>query len=162
MLKFLEEPEGNLYGFFITNNKDNVMLTIQSRCQHISCMFENELHETLNIDYETYKEYVNVVEAYIYGIEKEKRELILNNKKYLSKYEKDEVINIMKILLHYYLEILNKNIKLECLSGLSFKNVQKKISIIIEILKEINYNINLDMLLDRFIIEMDGVNNEGI
>ena len=33
MLKFLEEPEDDILGFFLTNNKENMIDTIRSRCQ---------------------------------------------------------------------------------------------------------------------------------
>ena len=32
----------------------------------------------------------------------------------------------------------------------------------IEILKQLSYNVNLDLLLDKFVIEMDGVNSESL
>ena len=32
MLKFIEEPEKNIIGFLITNNRENVISTIKSRC----------------------------------------------------------------------------------------------------------------------------------
>ena len=35
LLKFLEEPQENVYAFLITNNIDNVLPTIKSRCQII-------------------------------------------------------------------------------------------------------------------------------
>ena len=35
MLKFLEEPEDNILGFYITRNKDSVANTIVSRCELI-------------------------------------------------------------------------------------------------------------------------------
>ena len=41
-------------------------------------------------------------------------------------------------------------------------NIKEKINLLVEFLKEINYNVNLDLILDRFVIEMDGVNNESI
>ena len=36
MLKFLEEPEKDIIGFLVTNNRYNVLETIQSRCQILS------------------------------------------------------------------------------------------------------------------------------
>ena len=42
ILKFLEEPEENILGFFITNNKENIMSTIKSRCQIINCFYDEE------------------------------------------------------------------------------------------------------------------------
>ena len=35
ILKFLEEPEANILGFFITNSKENIASTIISRCEII-------------------------------------------------------------------------------------------------------------------------------
>ena len=49
MLKFLEEPEGSVIGFFITSHEDNVLPTIQSRCQHISVVFENFEYENYEL-----------------------------------------------------------------------------------------------------------------
>ena len=41
ILKFLEEPNDNIIGFFITNNKMNVISTIRSRCQNFSMSYED-------------------------------------------------------------------------------------------------------------------------
>lgn len=35
LLKFIEEPDGMMYIFFLTNNINKILPTIQSRCQHI-------------------------------------------------------------------------------------------------------------------------------
>lgn len=165
MLKFLEEPEGNVIGFFLTNHIDNVLLTIQSRCQHLDINFDNEIHEKLNISKEKYNEFINIVKDYLYDIEVEKKELILYNKKHLSGLEKLDVVNILKIILELYLTVLN-NGSIESdfnyLNNLSKKNIKNKVNLIIDILKQVNYNVNLDLLLDKFVIEMDGVNNESI
>jgi len=165
MLKFLEEPEGSVIGFFLTNHIDNVMLTIQSRCQHIDINFSDNICEKLCINEEKYQEYLDVINNYLKGIEIEKKELILYNKKYLIDYEKNEIINIFKIILDIYLNVLNKKYsysEFEFLNKYDMVNIKKKINLIIEFLKEINYNVNLDLLLDRFVIEMDSVNNESI
>ena len=165
MLKFLEEPDGTVIGFFITNHIDNVMLTIQSRCQHIHINFEDNIFEKLNIDLEKYDMYQNIIINYLKALELEKDELILYNKKYLSDLEKIDIINILKIILDIYLNVLEGKIvdsKFEFLNSYSKNNIKKKINLLIEILKEINYNVNLDLLLDKFVIEMDGVNNESI
>lgn len=165
MLKFLEEPDCSIIGFFITNHIDNVMLTIQSRCQHLDVNFPENMCEKLNIDEEKYNEYIKVIKDYLKCIEVEKKELILYNKEYLSEYEKADIINIFKIILDIYMSILNKKSEyseFKFLSNYSINNIKSKINLIIEFLKEINYNVNLDLLLDRFVIEMDGVNNESI
>ena len=168
MLKFLEEPDGLVIGFFITNHIDNVMLTIQSRCQHIDINFNDSINEKLGIDLEKYTEYIEVLNNYLKSIEFEKEQLILYNKQYLSNYEKNEIINIFKIMLEIYkTKFYNLDEKFEdnnfnYLCEFSRKNLKKKIDLIIEFLKEIKFNVNLDLLLDRFVIEMEGVNNESL
>jgi len=169
MLKFLEEPDGNVIGFFITNNKDNVMLTIQSRCQHIDVYFNNEMHELFNVEKEKYEQLIVIINDYLQRLEVEKKELILYNKKYLADLEKEDIKLVFQILLKIYKDELNSRYNIEntlirysFLERCSIKNVTKKINLIIEILKEMQYNVNLDLLIDRFAIEMEGINNETL
>jgi len=167
MLKFLEEPDGNVIGFFITNHQDNVMLTIQSRCQHINVIFDNELYEEFDIDENKYSELKNIINVYLEKIEVEKKELILYNKKHLSELEKEDIKKLFQIMLQIYKSELsnryginNLSFNYKFINNLSNENILKKINLIVEILKEINYNVKIDILLDRFVIEMDGINNE--
>lgn len=169
MLKFLEEPEGNIIGFFVTNSVNNILPTISSRCQHLEINFENEIYESLNINKEKYDKLEIIVSDYIKKIEIEKRENILYNKICLEDYEKEDIIDIFKILLNIYQnklenKYLNKNIdnKYGFLDDLSEKNLKSKIKLIIEILNELMYNVNIDLLLDRFVLEMEVINNETL
>ncbi len=171
MLKFLEEPQGNVIGFFITNHKENIMPTISSRCQLLKLNFATELYDQLGISLEKYNEYEEVVKNYLSKIETEKSKSILYNGEYLSNYEKEDIKVIFQIILKKYLSVLeNKLLKRETqnisdytfLNQLNIDNLKKKINLIIEILNEINYNINVNLMLDKFVIEMDGINNESI
>ena len=168
MLKFLEEPDGEVIGFFITSHKDNVMLTIQSRCQHIEINFDNEKHEKYNIDEEKYNNLYDFVKDYLYKIEIEKTKLILYNRDTFNELEKNDILIIFKIMLDIYENILIKKInnskdkEWDFLYEYSYQNIYKKTNLIIKILKELNYNVNMDLLLDKFVIEMDGINNETL
>lgn len=169
MLKFLEEPNGNVIGFFITNERDNVMLTIQSRCEIIEALFSNTDNERLNIDEEEYTELLHLTQDYTNKIEMEKRKLILYNKLCLSDLEKDKIIIILKIMLKGYNEVLNNKIlNIPSNNGFSFlekfsvKNLKKKVDLLTQTLQEINYNVNLDLFLDRFILKVDDINNETL
>ena len=169
MLKFLEEPEGNVIGFFITKEYNNVLPTIQSRCQHLEIDFDNNDSESLNIDEEEYNKLLNIANKYLEKIEIEKKELILYNKEYLSNLEKEEIKSLFQIILQIYQVELksrfikeNNSVKLAFLKNYSFDNIKKKNMLLVELLNEITYNVNIDLLLDRFIIEMDGINNETL
>jgi len=167
MLKFLEEPEGKVIGFFITNYPDNVMLTIRSRCQHIDINFDNEVHELFDITRDKYEELVLIINNYLQRLEVEKKESILYNKKYLQELEREDIKKMLQILLQIYKSELdsrynleNKMINYPFLKLYSTNNITKKVNLIIELLKEISYNVNIDLLLDRFVIEMEAINNE--
>lgn len=167
MLKFLEEPDGNVISFFLTNHIDNVMLTIQSRCQHIDLSFHNTLEEDLSITKEKYTEYLEVITNYLKELEVNKRKLILNNLK-ISEYEKSDLINIFKIMLEiYHSKLVNNYDKInhdvcDYLNNLSKNNIYAKVKLITSYLNKINYNVNENLLLDSFVLEMDGINNENI
>jgi len=55
ILKFLEEPENSIVGFFVTKNKSAMINTIVSRCQHYKLMY----NETNSFDEEKINEFLN-------------------------------------------------------------------------------------------------------
>ncbi len=167
MLKFLEEPEGNVIGFFITNNIENILPTIQSRTQHIEVLYSNTDYEDLGLDNEEYTKYLKLTLDYIEKVEIEKKDLILYNKECLDELEKTQIIIVLKIMLNIYKDtlessILNKKIKYEFLKHLNKNNLNKKVNLIINTLKKISYNVNVDLLMDSFVLEMEAINNEVI
>ena len=169
MLKFLEEPDGNVIGFFITNNKDNVISTIASRCQSLDVNFNNTDFEKLGLDEDTYNNYFNILKEYLQKLEMEKSKLILYNKECLGEYTKDDLKILMQIALNLYKNTLDNKLignsldnKLSFLNKLSIANLKKKVNLLIEYLQELTYNVNLDLLLDRFVIEMEAINNESL
>ena len=168
MLKFLEEPEENIIGFFITNAKDNILTTIQSRCQHIEIIFDNNIYETINITEEEYEKLNEILKNYLYKIEIEKSKLILYNKEYLIDLDKNELIYLFKIMLKIYQNKLENKLKniitndYNFLNNYSVNNLEKKVNLIIDSLDKINYNVNIDLFMDNFILEMEDINNETL
>ncbi len=151
LLKFLEEPEDNIIGFFITNNKENVISTIRSRCQIISCNYEVSLDSFLS------DEVLNDVKIYLNSIYKNKNDL-LYNKTNMSGYYKDrkdwEIF--FKTMLYYIRDCMETDRidKIDMVKDLSNANLVKIILKIEEILKYIKSNGNIDLILDKFVIEM--------
>lgn len=169
ILKFLEEPTGDIIGFFITNHSDNVMPTIQSRCQLIEELFENNEYTEIGLSKEDYDLHFERVCNYLKKIELEKKKLIIYNKDFFDNLEKENIKYFFQIMLNIYQTILiNKELFIKKYSELSFlmsystKNIIKKINLIIEFLGKINYNVNVDLLLDKFVIEMEGINHETL
>lgn len=163
MLKFLEEPEDNILGFFLCYNANNVISTIASRCEIIKVYYKNNEDTIYN------NEYFSNVYNYLRKIELEKKYGIMYNKSMLLNLysEKEDYVNIFKLLLRiYYLALKNK----ESLTDMEFKNkfsflleksteeLTRKLKIISAYLDDLNYNVNIELFLDKFVIELSEMN----
>ena len=151
LLKFLEEPEDNILGFFITNNKENVISTIRSRCQVFNCNYDTNIMESLD------EEILTDVKLYLNAIYKNKDDIIYN-KTHMSGYYKDRIQwEIFFNTMLYYLKdcyTTNRIDKIEMVREVSKENLIKMVVEIETILKYIKSNGNIDLILDKFVIEM--------
>lgn len=165
MLKFLEEPEPNIIGFFITDNANNVISTIKSRCETVKVYYDNHELDINSINNDTYKDYTDVAINYLYKLEVEKKDVIMYNKDViLCKFkEREEIKTIFKIILIIYEELLNKVMgfenkfsfdNLNSLCELDYKDILKRINLTIKFIDDIDCNVNIELLLDKFVIEL--------
>lgn len=169
MLKFLEEPNDNCFGFLVVDNKENVLSTIKSRCEIIVNKYENtDIFTKLNILKEDRSVYYEVVKKYVDALEQDKElSLTVNRDILLNKFaEKSEIEKIFKIILFIYQDVyefklgLNSQIFLTDFSYLqqqSIKSLYEKIKILIDFVNNINYNLNMELSLDKFVIEMSEI-----
>ncbi len=160
MLKFIEEPNDFVIGFFITTHIENILPTIISRCQRIDAIFTNDNYENIGISEEDYNQLYEMTTNYIKLIENSNKKSIINNE-LLSDLEINDIKIIFKIMLSIYKGILDNKNNIEFINN-SKEKIIKKINLIIKILEELNYNVNSSLLLDRFVIEMEVINNESL
>ena len=151
ILKFLEEPEDGILGFFITNNKENVISTIRSRCQVFSCNYDTDIMQSLD------EEILTDVKLYLNAIYKNKDD-ILYNKTHMSGYYKERIEweKFFNTMLYYLKDCYTSNRidKIEMVKEVSKENLIKMVVEIETILKYIKSNGNIDLILDKFVIEM--------
>lgn len=166
MLKFLEEPTDGILGFFLTNNKDVMMDTIKSRCQSVILNYPSTtILETLNLSEEEYKIYLDNTVEYLKKVNGNK--CINHKKELLNTYpERNEVETVLKIILNIYYQNLLKHVGLDYDTSLvnqyeikeETEKIIKKLNIIAKILQDMSYNVNIELILDRFVLEMRGSN----
>ena len=154
ILKFLEEPNDNIYALLMTENFEKILPTIVSRCQVLSFFFpvdnSHDVDESLKefiskvindktktIAYE-YKYFDKMLQdrKLFYDAFNEIEQMISHtlNKKYVSNYNEAYVIEeLLEYPKDLIINVLNITNKLKCL---------------------IKSNINLNLLLDRYIIEI--------
>ena len=161
MLKFLEEPEQNILGFFITNNANNVISTIRSRCEVIKVLYDIHELDINNITNDINKDKFDVAIEYLFKIEVEKKLGIMYNRDVvLNKFSEREDIKIIFII---YEELLKKVMgldnkfdfeKINELSSLDKDKVLRRINLVTKFIDDIDSNVNVELLLDKFVIEL--------
>lgn len=137
ILKFLEEPPIDITGFLICNNKDAVIDTIKSRCQLLKINYKENDIELNSLSHDI----VSIIE------EKQNKLITLDNYKNDElEINSDYVRNSLIEIKNYYAMKLND-------SNLNHTHL-KKIKLIDDYLLKLMYNVNIELILDNFIIEM--------
>lgn len=165
MLKFLEEPEQNILGFFITNNANNVISTIRSRCEVIKVLYDIHELDINNITNDINKDKFDVAIEYLFKIEVEKKLGIMYNRDVvLNKFsEREDIKSVFKIIFIIYEELLKKVMgldnkfdfeKINELSSLDKEKVLRRINLVTKFIDDIDSNVNVELLLDKFVIEL--------
>ena len=151
LLKFLEEPEDNIIGIFITNNKETVINTIRSRCQIFSVYYDLDINSKLDDDVLT------DVKLYLNNIYRNKEDLVYNRTHMSKLYAERIDWEIFFRTMLYYLKdciVSERKDKIELVKSISQDNLVRIIAYIEEIIKYIKSNCNMDLVLDKFVIEM--------
>ena len=165
MLKFLEEPEQNILGFFITNNANNVISTIRSRCEVIKVLYDIHELDINNITNDINIDKFDVAIEYLFKIEVEKKLGIMYNRDVvLNKFsEREDIKTVFKIIFIIYEELLKKVMgldnkfdfeKINELSSLDKDKVLRRINLVTKFIDDIDSNLNIELLLDKFVIEL--------
>ena len=155
ILKFLEEPSENIYALLMTENIDKILSTIISRCQTISLSFTCD---NLKDDY------VQRMKSFLECILKSGNKVIA----YINDYFGDIIVNRISFYDNFEVleEIISQNINKKCgkeinneyycnyLDGVPCNILINVLDITNRLKCLIKQNINLNLLLDRYIIEV--------
>ena len=166
MLKFVEEPADYILGFFVTNDINNVISTIKSRCEIIKVKYDESELNIKTIYNDENKDYFDVAKDYLNKLEVEKKHLILYNKDIVLNIfsEREQIRKLFKIILIIYEALLNnklgknmENNDFIFLDFLTSKEIIQRIKLVTNLLEDLEYNANIELLLDKFVIELSGV-----
>lgn len=162
LLKFLEEPDGNVIAILDVNNRYNVMETIRSRCQLYSLKNSALSKEFDNIE----------LLCKIIKILEEKKEqsiayLPIELKKMYN--DRDTWKMLFNDMIYVYENAIRKKESIdycacgEVLNLIISKNdtmqIIHKINTLFETINNMSYNLNINMMLDCFVINFSGGEN---
>ncbi len=164
LLKYIEEPEKNIYAFLITSNVNKILPTIKSRCQVLFISNGSDL-ELSKID----SEIIDKVVSFVMNYEKIGIDIIADEFNYLDKkVDKETLKTFIRLMKYFYRDILNYKIYEICkdfmayeskIKEISEKNEEKSIINKLIVLNKyenmLEYNLNINLFLDNLIIEME-------
>lgn len=152
ILKFLEEPEDDIIGFFITNNKDNVLDTVQSRCHIMQDYYVGDVSfddELLEVIYDFLKHIGD--DSIMYN-----KNVLIN--KITNRMELVAFLKNMFYLFEHLLDVclLDSKLKYDRFVFLLGKDKSYYIgwlNLINKYLNRANYNVNILLCLDALVLE---------
>lgn len=174
ILKFLEEPQENIIAFLVTNNVNDVINTIISRCQVFSLIPDNK--DYLLPLFDSYSDYEDFLES--------KKNEYLDTIKYIEENQldcigikdtyffKDSLKLLLNMWLIYYLDLLfykmNLDEKVLMFEKNDFLNYDKidnneiinRVDVINKYISLVDLNVNRDLFIDNLIIDLYGGNND--
>lgn len=174
LLKFIEEPSDGIVAILVTSNVYNVISTIRSRCQIIRLKKNKEkekehLINKLNYTLEQYNEKKNLILNFILNVEKKKNDAIIDINSTWNDYNitRDDYINSFDMIVDYYIDIINNKIGRslvyydendinDIFDKYTINQIIKKINIVKNRKNDIISNGNLNLIMDRLIIELSG------
>ena len=155
ILKFLEEPNDNIYAILITENIDRVLSTIISRCQTLRLSFDVDRNNNI---------YISKMKDFLEDIFSKKNEMIafyndyfydiINNRiEFFDSFEMLEEI-LCQIIKKKSGKEVNSIFNSNILEMQSLSNLINVLNITNNLKDLIKNNININLLLDRYIIEI--------
>lgn len=181
ILKFLEEPEPNIIAILITDNRYQLLSTIISRCQIVSFAKNDEKDHTMlekimdyiylpsTVDKLELEKYVTTIVHFVEYFESKGNDTLLSMQSLWHNFINDREKNLMafEMILFLYKDILNIKMKRTIEVYNDFENIIEKISdkntieqlirkikIIHEFKEKIKLNVNQNLLMDEFLLEM--------
>ena len=155
ILKFLEEPNDNIYALLMTENMDSILSTIISRCQVINCTFD--LPEDISINIDISKKFLSTLlekgDKTIALYPQMLSELLPDRNNYFNFFR--DIEEIISNTINYRCNtkyddryVLSELEKYSTINLINLLDITNKLKVLIK------QNINLNLLTDRYIIEV--------
>lgn len=165
MLKFLEEPDGEIVGFFITDKLNAIIPTIRSRCEIYNYHFgNNSILDLLDITEEEYASSFDFALSITSRLNDEPKYSLMADSKNISKKEREEIDLIFKLIKKFYV-LKYENIQLCLYNNLEYVEsiltsittndislIVKRIKILDNIINGLNIYVNKDLIVNKFFI----------
>ena len=172
MLKFLEEPEEDIVAILMTNNINNVIPTIISRCKVIKL---NNLSNKEKVVDETLE---NLAIDFVSMLETKGIDMIMSVKdvwfSVVAAKEREKMVVVFDRMIDIYydiMKVLTGTVDIKCsvwkekileLAKLNnITGILEKINILLDAKDSVKFNVNSSLLMDSIIINIGGVTSDS-
>ena len=172
MLKFLEEPEEDIVAILMTNNINNVIPTIISRCKVIKL---NNLSNKEKVVDETLE---NLAIDFVLMLETKGIDMIMSVKdvwfSVVAAKEREKMVVVFDRMIDIYydiMKVLTGTVDIKCsvwkekileLAKLNnITGILEKINILLDAKDSVKFNVNSSLLMDSIIINIGGVTSDS-
>lgn len=185
LLKFIEEPEDNIYALLITENRFGLLKTILSRCQVIKLNYSinnkndddilniiyyasNSARKLDSSSYDYVKNIMDKVLLFIDCYEKTGINALTQTNSFFGKMVKSDIELFLDILIFFYYDIIrlysgfDTNTFNTCplteyvMENNDIDSISNKIRNIIIEKNKLKYNVNGNLLIDKLILLFEG------
>lgn len=165
LLKFVEEPEGNIIGFFITDKLSAVLPTIRSRCEVYNMRFGSEsILDLLEITEEEYGKCYDFSIMLLNKLNGTPKYLLMSESNTFSCKDRTEIDIIFRIIKKSYIFKLenltmgyynNNELVLNLINQIATDDIQtivKRISILENIMNDFKIYVIKDLFINKFFL----------
>lgn len=165
LLKFVEEPEENIIGFFITDKLSAVLPTIRSRCEIYNMRFGSEnILDLLEITEEEYGKCYDIAIDLLNKLNGTPKYLLMSNSSDLSGKDRTEIDIVFRIIKQSYIFKLenltmghynNNESVINLINQIATDDINlivKRISIIDNILNDFKIYVIKDLFVNKFFL----------
>lgn len=147
LLKFLEEPEDNILGFYLTENIEKVLPTIRSRCEIFNVLYENKISNDDDLE--------QVITKYLQYIKENNNMVFIYNDVFDEfSFERKDYSKMFKYLLKLFESKLNKNCHNILVNEFKYENSLKIMEVLQQAIIDIEANVNIELCIMLFSREL--------
>lgn len=185
LLKFIEEPEENIFAILITENRFSLLKTILSRCQvlklksnflnkndddifNVIYYINNSARNLDEKDYDYINDIINKVFLFIDCYEKTGINALIKTNVFFGKMVKGDIEIFLDVLILFYYDVIRMYCSFEpnvfndkklldfVKNNNTIESISSKIKSTILIKNKLRYNINGNLLIERLILLFEG------
>lgn len=147
LLKFLEEPEEGILGFYLTENLEKVLPTIRSRCEIFNVLYESVVNNSEDLE--------QIITKYLLYIKEKNNIAFIYNEVFLeTNFERKDYAKMLKYLLQLFeLKLYNKCQNI-LVNEFNIENNIKIMELIKQAIIDIEANVNIELCLMLFSREL--------